>query len=113
MGAVTYRVTYCDNCTYTVASTDGKAAFRVELGSVRYGPITSSVRQTTGLGRFPGDRGRTSAPSRRARAASSPGSQHGDLGHLPGRAEAVLDQPADVRCHPRHVQDRDLAPIST
>src|SRR4051812_28036010 len=30
--------------------------------------------------------------TRRARAASRPRSQHGNLGHLLGRAEAVLDQ---------------------
>ena len=34
--------------------------------------------------------------SRRARAASQPGSQHGDLGELLRRAVAVLGQPADV-----------------
>ena len=34
--------------------------------------------------------------SRLVRAASWSGSQHGDLGHLLERAEAVLDQPADV-----------------
>src|SRR6185437_7093847 len=34
--------------------------------------------------------------SRRARAASQPGSQHGDLGELVRRAVAVLGQPADV-----------------
>src|SRR5882724_8424891 len=34
--------------------------------------------------------------SRRARATSQPGSQHGDLGELLGRAVAVLGQPADV-----------------
>jgi hypothetical protein len=33
---------------------------------------------------------------RRPRAASEPGSEHGDLGILIGRAEAVLDEPADV-----------------
>lgn len=36
-------------------------------------------------------------PSRRARAASRCRSQHGDFGHLLGWAEAVLDQPADVK----------------
>src|ERR1022692_627400 len=35
--------------------------------------------------------------SRRARAASRRRSQHGDFGHLLGWAEAVLDQPADVK----------------
>src|SRR5258708_3462315 len=58
--------------------------------------MTSSVRKTTGFGRCPGDRGRTGTRCRRARAALRPGSQHGDLGHPLGRAEAVLDQPADV-----------------
>jgi hypothetical protein len=33
--------------------------------------------------------------SRRARAASQPGSQHVDLAAWRGRVEAVLDQPAD------------------
>jgi len=35
--------------------------------------------------------------SRRARAASRRRSQNGDFGHLLGWAEAVLDQPADVK----------------
>ena len=39
---------------------------------------------------------RTGTRSRRARAASRPGSQHGDLGELLGRAVAALGQPADV-----------------
>src|SRR6266581_8699992 len=52
--------------------------------------------KTPGFGRWPGDRGRTGTRSRRARAASRPGSQHGDLGELLGRAVAVLGQPADV-----------------
>ncbi len=54
------------------------------------------VRKTPGFGRWPGDRGRTGTRCRRARAASRPGSQHGDLGELLGRAVAVLGQPADV-----------------
>src|SRR6266571_6786790 len=58
--------------------------------------MTSPVRKTPGFGGWPGDRGRTGTRSRRARAASRPGSQHGDLGELLGRAVAVLGQPADV-----------------
>src|ERR1700683_931420 len=38
----------------------------------------------------------TGTRSRRARAASQPGSQYGDLGELVRRAVAVLGQPADV-----------------
>ena len=53
-------------------------------------PGSSRTITSPGFGTWLRDRGRTGARSRRARAASQLGSQHGNLGELLGRAVAVL-----------------------
>lgn len=68
----------------------GALLTETEMASIQPAQATAAQEQSTRWAATP-------APcSRRARAASRPGSQHGDLRELLGRAVAVLGQPADV-----------------
>src|SRR5580658_3612175 len=59
------------------------------------GPAPARPKSRSHSGRSRPDDMSTRFPTG-APATSRSGSQHGDLGHFVGRAEAVLDQPADV-----------------